>query len=55
MNIIYSVAVLTIVAASREDANADMPGLMPGSRKKVQHIEEVQSQLKLTNGLSMIL
>ncbi|KAF7503741.1 hypothetical protein GJ744_003324 [Endocarpon pusillum] len=46
MDKIYYFAMLTVVAFAGHDANRGLPGLSPSSRKKRQHVEEVQG-LKL--------
>ena len=54
MDVIYSASILTIIAASGAGANDGLPGLAPGSRTAIQHIEEVQDGLKLTNRLPTV-
>ena len=48
MHLIYRGAKATILATTGIDANAGLPGVRPGSRKLVQHIEEVKPRVKLT-------
>jgi hypothetical protein len=47
MDQIYSLAVITIVAAHGNDANAGLPGVAPGSRRSKQHAVQI-------NGLSLL-
>lgn len=43
MHMMYGMAILTIIAAGGNSANATLPGLQPGSREELQHIESIQS------------
>ncbi|KAA8911739.1 heterokaryon incompatibility protein-domain-containing protein [Sphaerosporella brunnea] len=45
MHAIYGAAALTVFAAGGDSAHARLPGLEPGSRKKQQKIENIQSLL----------
>lgn len=42
MDVVYSAAVLTIVAASGTDAYAGLPGMFPGTRTTHQPVESIQ-------------
>jgi len=48
MDIVYSQAFFTIVAASGSCANAGLPGVRPHTRQWTQAVEEVQPGLRLT-------
>lgn len=48
MDIIYSTALLTLVAADGRDANAGLPGVIPGSRSLPQLKQVVGENLALT-------
>jgi hypothetical protein len=50
MDRIYQYALLTIIAGHGTDANAGLPGVRPGSRSPVQHVEVVQG-MNLVNRL----
>ncbi|KAF2677816.1 HET-domain-containing protein [Lentithecium fluviatile CBS 122367] len=54
MDIIYTSAILTIVAASGTDAEAGLPGLNSGSRQIVQHIESIKGLHFVANGPELI-
>jgi hypothetical protein len=47
MDLVYQHAVLTIIAAHGEDANAGLPGVHPGSREVDQKIIEVLPGVKM--------
>ncbi|KDR77775.1 hypothetical protein GALMADRAFT_155541 [Galerina marginata CBS 339.88] len=47
MDLVYKCAMLTIVAASGEDANAGLPGLHPGSREVNQKTIEILPGVKM--------
>jgi len=51
MDKIYESAILTVVAAAGEDADAGLPGIQPTRRVPQQHMEEIQG-LQLVNCLS---
>lgn len=53
MDRIYSEAVLTIANAAGTSADADIPGVRPGTRSVRQHVEEIQGS-KFSNSLSDI-
>jgi len=42
MDAVYSGAVLTIVSAAGVDSNGGLPGVRPGSRSVIQHVERVK-------------
>jgi hypothetical protein len=50
MDRIYQYALLTIIAGHGADANAGLPGVRPGTRSLVQHVETVQG-IQLVNRL----
>src|SRR5437764_187116 len=50
MDAIYGLATLTFVAVAGKNANAGLPGIRPGSRQVLQHVENVQG-FRLTNAL----
>ncbi|CAA7263550.1 unnamed protein product [Cyclocybe aegerita] len=48
MDLVFKGAILTVVAGHGTDANAGLPGLVPGSRKVDQKIEEVLPGVRMT-------
>lgn len=48
MDIIYGNALMTIIAASGDNANAGLPGVSYGSRNRSQAIESIKPGMKLT-------
>ncbi|GAB1315588.1 Heterokaryon incompatibility protein-domain-containing protein [Madurella fahalii] len=49
MDLIYQGSVLNIVAAAGIDSNAGLPGLWPGERDTMQHVEEVLPNVFMTH------
>jgi hypothetical protein len=54
MDIIYSSAILTIVAASGVDAEAGLPGLHVGSRQPAQYVESIRGLRFVANGPELV-
>ncbi len=53
MDCVYAGAVLTIVAAGGDDANAGLAGVRPGSRKVKQIVEKVSPETSLASPLPL--
>jgi hypothetical protein len=47
MDMIYERAIMTIVAAAGDNANASLPGVREGSRFTTQHVEQIKPGVKL--------
>lgn len=47
MDIVYDNALMTIIAASGDNANAGLPGVSYGSRNRLQAIEIIKPGMKL--------
>ena len=47
MDMIYERAIMTIIAAAGDNANASLPGVREGSRFIIQHVEQIKPGVKL--------